>query len=87
MLHGSCLCGGVKYEISGELSGVLNCHCSMCRKAHGATFRSRASVNASDFTWVQGEELVKHFESSPGNHRGYLRRVNAVLLSNLVDGF
>jgi len=68
MLRGSCLCGGVKYEISGELSGALNCHCSMCRKAHGAAFRSRASVNASDFKWVQGEELVTYFESSPGTN-------------------
>jgi hypothetical protein len=44
MLRGSCLCGGVRYEISGALSKALNCHCSMCRKAHGAAFRSRARV-------------------------------------------
>jgi hypothetical protein len=24
-----------------------------------------------DFKWVQGEELVKYFESSPGFHRGF----------------
>ncbi|MDX8399116.1 MAG: GFA family protein [Gallionellaceae bacterium] len=81
MLHGSCLCGGVKYDISGDLSGALNCHCSMCRKAHGAAFRSRASVNASDFKWVQGEELVTYFESSPGNHRGFCRVCGSPLLS------
>ncbi|MHB8116537.1 MAG: GFA family protein [Acidithiobacillus ferrivorans] len=82
MLHGSCLCGGVKYEISGELSGALNCHCSICRKAHGAAFRSRASVDASDFRWVQGEELVTSFESSPGNHRGFCRVCGSPLLSH-----
>jgi len=81
MLYGSCLCGGVKYEISGELSGALNCHCSMCRKAHGTAFRSRASVNASDFKWLQGEELVTYFESSLGNHRGFCRVCGSPLLS------
>jgi hypothetical protein len=81
MLHGSCLCGGVKYEISGELSGALNCHCSMCRKAHGAAFRSRARVKASDFKWVQGEQLVTYFESSPGNYRGFCRVCGSPLLS------
>ena len=81
MLHGSCLCGGVKYEISGELSGALNCHCSMCRKAHGAAFRSRARVQASDFKWVQGEQLVTYFESSPGNRRGFCRVCGSPLLS------
>ena len=73
MLRGSCLRGGVRYEISGPLRGVLNCHCSMCRKAHGAAFRTRASVKAADFRWVQGEELITYYESSPGNHRGFCR--------------
>jgi hypothetical protein len=80
-MKGSCLCGGVKYEIIGELSDALNCHCSMCRKAHSAAFRSRASVNASDFKWIQGEELVSYFESSPGNHRGFCRVCGSSLLS------
>ena len=81
MLRGSCLCGGVRYEISGPLSGVLNCHCSMCRKAHGAAFRTRASVKASDFRWMQGEALVTYYESSPGNHRGFCRVCGSPLLS------
>jgi hypothetical protein len=33
----------VRYEITGPLKGALNCYCSMCRKAHGAAFRSRAA--------------------------------------------
>jgi hypothetical protein len=81
MLHGSCLCGGVKYEISGQLTGALNCHCSMCRKAHGAAFRSRARVNSADFKWLQGEQLITWFESSPGNHRGFCRVCGSPLLS------
>ncbi len=81
MLRGSCLCGGVRYEISGPLSYPLNCHCSMCRKAHGAAFRSRARVKADDFRWTQGEELVTYYESSPGNHRGFCRICGSPLLS------
>jgi hypothetical protein len=81
MLRGSCLCGGVRYEITGPLSGALNCHCSMCRKAHGAAFRSRARVRAADFRWVQGEDLVSYYESSPGNRRGFCRVCGSPLLS------
>ena len=81
MLRGSCLCGGVRYEISGPLSYPLNCHCSMCRKAHGAAFRSRARVKAEDFRWTQGAELVTYYESSPGNHRGFCRVCGSPLLS------
>ncbi len=81
MLKGSCLCGGVRYEIDGPLDGALNCHCSMCRKAHGAAFRSRAGVRAKDFRWVNGEELITWFESSAGNHRGFCSRCGSPLLS------
>ena len=41
-LRGSCQCGGVKFEITGPLTGVAHCHCSQCRKAHSAAFRARA---------------------------------------------
>jgi len=81
VLSGSCLCGGVRYQIDGALSGALNCHCSMCRKAHGAAFRSRAGVRATDFHWVQGEELVTWYETSPGTHRGFCRACGTKLLS------
>lgn len=81
MLRGSCLCGGVEYEIRGELSGALNCHCSMCRKAHGAAFRSRASVRVADFRWVRGAHLLTWFESSRGNWRGFCQVCGSPLLS------
>ena len=32
---GRCLCGKVQFEIHGELKGIVNCHCSKCRKFHG----------------------------------------------------
>jgi hypothetical protein len=53
----------------------------MCRKAHGAAVRSRASVKTSDFRWTQGAELVTFYESSPGNHRGFCRVCGSPLLS------
>ena len=81
MIRGSCLCGGVKYRIAGLLTQALNCHCTMCRKLQGAAFRSRATVKAADFAWVQGESLVTFYESSPGNHRGFCRVCGSPILS------
>ena len=37
-LHGSCVCGGVKFEIAGPLTPPSNCHCWMCRKQQGLHF-------------------------------------------------
>ncbi len=70
-IHGHCLCGGVEFAIAGPLMAPLNCHCSLCRRQHGAAFRSRVRVLAKDFRWLKGEHLVKFFESSRGYQRGF----------------
>ena len=86
VLHGSCLCGGVKFEIDGPLHGASNCHCSMCRKQHGAAFRSRARVAKADFKWIQGEELVTFYESSPGGFRGFCRVCGSPIINKFSAG-
>jgi hypothetical protein len=35
MKTGSCLCGGVAFEITGPMRPVLACHCNQCRKQSG----------------------------------------------------
>ena len=65
MLHGSCLCSGVRYEIDGSVEDMTNCHCGMCRKAHGAAYATVVTAQGKDFRFTQGEELVKSYKSSP----------------------
>jgi len=81
MLRGSCLCRGIRYAIAGDLELPLNCHCSICRKATGAAFRSRARVSAAAFRWVVGEELVSRYESSPGHVRTFCRICGSTLVT------
>jgi len=80
-LSGSCLCGAVKYRIAGDLLISMNCHCSMCRKAHGAAFRSGAIMNVQEFAWTQGEELVADYRSSAQNHRLFCRTCGSHMLA------
>ena len=69
MIRGSCLCGRIAYQISKPLEVIEHCHCSMCRKSHGAAFATDAIVLREDFRWVRGESDLARYESSPGNHR------------------
>jgi hypothetical protein len=64
VLTGRCLCEGIEYRIEGELGPIYNCHCSRCRRWHGAAFRTRASIRTSQFTWVKGRELLRTYHSS-----------------------
>ncbi|KOF52768.1 MULTISPECIES: GFA family protein [unclassified Achromobacter] len=81
MIKGSCLCGRVAYAINGPLTDAVNCHCVMCRKAHGAAFRSRATVQAGDFSWTKGENHVTWYSSSPGHYRGFCEACGTPLLT------
>jgi len=54
---GGCHCGRVRYEVATELSAVLDCNCSICRK-RGMLW---TFVEAKDFKLLAGEaELVDY---------------------------
>ena len=63
---GACLCGLVSYEVSGPLLSADNCHCSMCRRQHGAAYATYADVIPEDFRWTAGKEQVKVYEVESG---------------------
>lgn len=83
MLTGSCLCGGVRYEIAGRLGPSVHCHCGECRKASGASFTTNAGVATADFRFVQGEDLVGSWESSPGQLRCFCTRCGSPLIKRI----
>jgi hypothetical protein len=59
---GSCLCGGVAYEIDGKVEAIRNCHCSRCRKARSAAHASNLFVETGRFRWVRGEEQLESYK-------------------------
>ena len=83
--RGSCLCRRVQYQIDGLLTDVLNCHCSMCRKLRASAFRTRAKVASKDWKWISGEEFVKFYESSSGEHKGFCSECGSSLLTRFDE--
>ncbi|AOT08725.1 GFA family protein [Pseudoalteromonas luteoviolacea] len=67
--HGSCLCGKVTFLVSGFSTQVANCHCTMCRKFHGAAFGTLVSVK--DLKWLSGKEVLKEFLAPNGTIRTF----------------
>ena len=61
-LKGSCLCGAVKYEVSGEPTRFYHCHCSRCRKATGTGHASNLFLQPGTLTWLSGEEQIRAFK-------------------------
>jgi hypothetical protein len=70
MIRGSCLCGGIRFEVA-KVPMIVLCHCSMCRKANGSAFDAGGTVPPEDFAFLEGEPLVRSYESSPGVQRAF----------------
>jgi hypothetical protein len=63
MIQGSCLCGGVRFEIEKAVGPFELCHCSRCRKASGSAFVAGLGVRTKDFRLLQGQELIRTYEA------------------------
>jgi len=59
---GSCLCGSVQYEISGDAQRFYHCHCARCRKSTGTGHATNLLVKPGTIKWTKGEELIKVYK-------------------------
>ncbi|MCY1265582.1 Glutathione-dependent formaldehyde-activating enzyme [compost metagenome] len=64
LFHGSCLCGAVAYRLSTPPKALSHCHCSQCRKGHGAAFASYASVPRDNLQLLRGADRLRSYRSS-----------------------
>jgi hypothetical protein len=58
-IRGSCLCGGVRFEVTPPFRIAVHCHCSRCRKHSGTFGLTQARVPRERFRLLQGAELVR----------------------------
>jgi hypothetical protein len=62
VMRGSCLCGAVTYEVSGEAKRFYHCHCQRCRKATGTGHATNLFLQPGTLRFLQGEELVHSYK-------------------------
>jgi len=78
LIRGVCLCGAVEYQFTAPFTMMMHCHCSMCRKHHGAVFATFVAAPYSAFRWVRGEDAIAKYESSEHGVRMYCRQCGSV---------
>lgn len=82
---GACLCGAVRYRVSGPLRAALSvCHCSQCRRHHGAlgVFTSAEAAAVE----IEGADKLRWYGSSPGARRGFCGVCGSKLFWQQIDG-
>ena len=74
---GGCLCGAVRFEVSGPLRDVVNCHCSMCQKLHGI-FGAHSKAKKNNIAIIEDRGL-KWYRTSKIAQRGFCRECGSRL--------
>ena len=80
MISGHCECGRVRYQVDGEIVDFSHCHCSQCRRLHGAAYATFAGVARDRFRYVSGEADIKVYPSSELNDRVFCAHCGSSIL-------
>lgn len=83
-IGGGCVCGGVRYEVSGKLRDVIACHCEQCRRTSGH-FVAATACRKSNFSLVRQESL-KWYVAVAGFRRGFCSECGSSLFFEEVGG-
>jgi hypothetical protein len=78
-MHGSCLCGGVRFEVEAAPDSLRYCHCTSCKKLSGGAGTVNFGVPPSAIRIVAGEELLQSFTPEGGSAKTFCRTCGANL--------
>ena len=68
---GACLCGAIQIEMTLPSLWCEHCHCSQCRRFHGAGVVTFAGFDEAGFRVVRGEHQLRWYHSSAAARRGF----------------
>ena len=80
MITGRCECGKVKFEANDEINDYSHCHCSQCRRLHGAAFASFGGIDFGKLNFTCGKDEIRQYASSPGSQRYFCGNCGSSLL-------
>ncbi len=82
MHKGSCLCGAVSFELTGELRPPFACHCTQCRKTSGH-YASFTNVPRDKLTFTRDDGL-EWYQSSDHARRGFCKSCGSSLFWDMA---
>jgi hypothetical protein len=85
-LTGSCLCGGVRFELTELPAAAGYCHCTRCQRRTGTAASAQARIDGSTLRLLQGEDLVQAWRHPEGGfEKLFCRECGAHLFSRNPD--
>ena len=76
---GACLCGAVRFRVTLPTSFCAHCHCSMCRRNHGAGYVTWVGVPRGQLELLEGGDALVTYASSDAGTRKFCGRCGTSL--------
>lgn len=83
-ITGGCLCGSVRYEVSGPLRDIIACHCEQCRRSSGH-FVAATACRRAHFALTQ-DATLQWYSAVPGYRRGFCSTCGSSLFFEATGG-
>jgi hypothetical protein len=71
VLRGSCLCGGVRFEMMPPFQAFGECDCGSCRKISGGAGTINGLVSPDAITIVAGQDLLRTYQPMEGTQKTF----------------
>jgi len=81
-LVGSCLCGGVRFEVAEPFLMLSYCHCTNCKKLSGGGGTANGRARTAAIRVLEGEGLLRTYQPSEGTAKTFCSACG----SNLFGG-
>jgi len=83
--EGSCCCGRVRYRMQGPYGTFTHCHCTDCRKTHGAAFATYLGVAGARFSFLKGEAEIASHTTPTGTRRNFCRQCGSSVTASVAS--
>ncbi len=80
MLTGHCECHRVQLVADATISDYSHCHCSQCRRLHGAAFATFAGVPVASISYRSGRDEIRNYASSADHNRLFCGHCGSALM-------
>lgn len=84
MYKGSCLCGSIQFALDGNVTDIIHCHCSLCRKASGSAYATNGFINAQDLKLTDQNNTLTFYQSSEGKRKYFCKSCGTPIYSSNI---
>lgn len=85
--HGSCLCGAVRYEVTGDFDAFFLCHCKYCQKDTGSAHAANLFSRKAKLSWIDGQDNIQSYTVPETRHqKAFCKTCGSAVPYTQMDG-